>query len=337
MRAVLAIAPIVAAVIAVVAFAAFAGRGPRPALASFHLVRIYGVMGGAGGSVADQFVEIREAAPGQDQVQNAQLCFYDSAGVPWARFVFPDSVPGGDKDGSVLVASVAMAADWNAGGGAQPDFIFGAANTTALNNAANVNAPVPVPAGAIVYESAFGDPNCGSPLSPIDSIAYGTGYTGAAFFGSAFSHDLPTDGGGFQLKSTPVSFPPSNNSTEYAAVDCIVARNNNGDSGTVGGGNCATPSPTPSPTPTTTPTATPTQAPTAIQGDADCDGGVDVDDGIAVLKDFSGLGAVACPDRADVNCDAAGGPADTLQIVRYLAGLPSSADNCTPIGQPLLS
>jgi hypothetical protein len=174
-----------------------------------------------------------------------------------------------------------------------------------------------VPAGAIVYESTA-DASCGSP-SPIDSIAYGTGYNGVALVGdpSHYIHtDLPTTGSqGFQLQQTPVTFPPTDNQDEYDLVDCIVARNNAGAAGPVGAecGATATPTPTTVPTETFLPTQTlpptqtiapthtvtplptetgtppPTETATApplelLWGDADCSGGVKSRDSQATLR-----------------------------------------------------
>ncbi len=324
-----------------------------PAEASFHDMRIYGVMGGKGDTASAQFVELRMASGGQNQVQNAQLCFYDADGVPWARFVFPSKVDISASQSSVLVGSGAMSAEWQAGG-APPDFIFGAANTTALNGSADVNAPIPVPAGAIVYESKA-DAGCGSP-SPIDSIAYGTSYNGVAFFGDVFEVDLPIAGAsGFQLTTTPVVFPPDDNSTEYALQDCIVARNNAGASGTVG--TACGPSPTPvtatpfvptptAPNPTETPgptetaqaTATPTPGASVVQGDADCDDDADEFDGLAIIKMIAGLGFVPCFQVANVDCSTGTevDPTDMLLIVEFVADLFEPINDCTPIGEEVL-
>ncbi|MEO8457551.1 MAG: hypothetical protein ABI559_07055 [Chloroflexota bacterium] len=348
MRAAFFAAPIVAVTLAILVLTT---GGSTPAIASFHEMRIYGVMGGAAGSTGEQFVELREAIGNQRQVQNAQLCFYDSGGFPWARFVFPHSVTNGDSNASILIGSALMESDWNAGADAHLDFTFDASNTTALNVSADVNAPIPLPNGNIVYESN-GDVGCGSP-DAIDSIAYGTGYTGVAFFGTKFNHDLPQDSQGFQLDPGPVDFPPSDNSAEYNFIaGCITARSNAGYEGTVGGGDClpdSTPTPKPSPTPTAsptgspissptasaTPTASPTATPAAIEGDADCDGDVDTDDGLAVLRNFGSLSTVFCPGQANVNCDGADDPLDALLIFKYLANLTTATAGCTPIGQTI--
>lgn len=319
-----------------IAFVALNPGVSTPAFASFHFMRIYGVMGGAEGSASKQFVELRQASGGQNEVQNAQICFYDADGVPWAKFVFPSMVAHSGEDGSILIGSQAMEDAWSAG--AELDFVFGSDNTTALALSADVNAPIPQPAGAMVYESKATDTACGSP-DPIDSIAYGTGYNGAAFYGTKFDHDLPTDGSGFQLTQTPVVFPPTNNSTEYAATLCIVARNDAGQEGTVDEG-CATPTPTPTPSPS--PTSNPTSSPTptaspsgTLQGDADCNGSVNTADGVAVLKGFGGVDNLPCPARANVNCDSAVDPQDALAIVKFDSGISSASAGCTPIGQPL--
>jgi CSLREA domain-containing protein len=115
------------------------------------------------------------------------------------------------------------------------------------------------------------------------------------------------------------------------------------------GGTSVTPTPpggsvTPTPTGgsvTPTPTggsATPT--PTggaAIQGDADCDGDVDVRDALAVFVAKALGTAVPCPERANVNCTGGVDEADGLMILAYLAGVYEAPASCTPIGQPLLT
>jgi hypothetical protein len=322
-----------------------------PAEASFHEVRIYGVMGGKGDTASAQFIELRMASGGQNQMQFAHLCFYDQDGVPWARFVFPSSVPSGASQGSILIASGAMNAEWQAGG-AVADFIFSAANTTAINPSADVNAPIPVPAGSIVYEAEA--PDCGSPSS-IDSIAYGTGYNGVAFFGDPIDQDLPISGSqGFQLTDTPVDFPPTDNAAEYALANCIIARNNAGASGPIGGECVATATPTPSAAPTATPTApatatptipidttpavTPTDDPTPtgtpfrpIQGDTDCNGQIELEDGMLILEERAGVG-ITC-GQGNTNCDEFQDGRDALLVFLYLADLPRAVEDCADVGQ----
>ena len=53
------------------------------------------------------------------------------------------------------------------------------------------------------------------------------------FFGSKLNHDLPIDSQGFQLTTTPVTFPPTDNSTDYTFIaGCITARSNASYEGT---------------------------------------------------------------------------------------------------------
>lgn len=351
MRPLLALLSVLAAAVLVFVLTA---DGPTPvANASFHEMRIYAVMGGAGGDDSVQFVELRQAAGGQNQVQNGQLCFYDEGGFPWARFVFPDKADSGADQSSILIGTSAMAAAWNAGADAEPDFIFSASNTTVLDQGglADVNAPIAVPNGNIVYESKA-DGDCGGP-NPIDSIAYGSGYTGVSLIGdpqAVFDTDLPTNGDGFRLKTTPVTFPPTDNSTEYEVATCIVARNNAGQQGTVGDA-CApaetptpvgTPTPTASPEPSGTPTATPEPSPSftdapPLQGDADCSGTVNIGDADIVVRDAADVEDVGCSDRADVDCDESVDLLDALALFKYVAGLATSAPPCPGIGGPLIN
>lgn len=346
MRPVLAFAALLTIMLAVV-IARMSTSDTPVAEASSHEVRIYAVMGGGDNDDSIQFVELRQAIGGQNQVQNAQLCFYDENGVPWARFVFPAMANSGSSQSSILVASQAMADAWNVSGGATPDVIFSAANTMALDqdNLADVTAPIVHPNGAIVYEANTPDTSCGSPLNPIDAISYGTGFTGGALIGNpedTFDEDLPINGNGFRLKTTPVTFPPTDNSTEYEVATCLVARNNAGVSGPVGEGCPApTPSPSPSPTPTASPSPTPTPsfppcptpfpnaivpqftcAPLAVQGDGDCDLDVDANDGLIAVRDAANAGSPTCfGARTDIDCDNAHSVIDALEIFRYAAGI----------------
>lgn len=322
---------LVLAVLSAAAFGVyfFVGNGSAPtAEASFHIMRIYGVMGGADGDDFVQFIELREAAGGQNQVQNAQLCFYDADGDPWARFVFPTKVDGAASNDSILIGTSVMASDWHAGG-AQPDFIFSSANTTALAVGADVNAPIVVPSGAIVYESTA-DTNCAGPEQngAIDWLAYGSGFNGGTIFGTKFATDLPTDGSGYQLKTTPVAFPPTDNSTEYHVVECIVARNNSGQSGTVGTSCAPEETPTPTASPTTAPSPTPT--PTASEAPT-------------VTPALSGTfppSPTPSPTPtpvasgllwADVDCSNDVGPVDSLKLLRFDAGLSVAQSSPCPV------
>ncbi|MEX2502721.1 MAG: hypothetical protein WD336_10110, partial [Trueperaceae bacterium] len=253
--------------------------GPSPtAEASFHQMRVYEVMGGANGDATIQYVELRMAAANQNSVGNKSLCFYDAGGAPWARFVFPTAVNSSTADeSSILVGTAAMNAAWPG----TPDFVFGAANMTAINVMASVDAPVPQPAGKVAFGTAA--EGCGV-FSPVDSLAYGSAYTGAVDFPGKFASDLPTAGTQtIKLTGAICIACLRINSVDYALVDANQAgnhpRSNSGSSGPIGDGaptptiaatptatigkQTATPTPTDTPVATATATATPPASATA--------------------------------------------------------------------------
>jgi hypothetical protein len=69
-------------------------------------------------------------------------------------------------------------------------------------------------------------------------------------------------------------------------------------------------------------------------GDADCDGGIDSVDGLAILRDVAGVDEAGCREAADVDCDGDLTTVDSLGILRYVVSLPFNAPaGCTPIGE----
>ncbi len=203
-----------------------------PASASFHLMRVYGVMGGAGGNVNIQYVELRTTDPGQNFVGGHQICFFDAAGSAYARFTFPANVSNGADEASILVGTSEFDTAWAAG---SPDFTFSAANTAAIAGGADVFHPIRSPSGKIAYGDA--DASCTNPITfLVDSIAYGSGYTGGVDFIPKFASDLPTAGTQIIKLQGPICFPGSpstpcasarNNSTDYALVDANSPSSNN--------------------------------------------------------------------------------------------------------------
>ncbi|HSP54183.1 MAG TPA: dockerin type I domain-containing protein [Dehalococcoidia bacterium] len=74
------------------------------------------------------------------------------------------------------------------------------------------------------------------------------------------------------------------------------------------------------------------------QGDVTCDGAVNAVDSLQILRSVAGLSTSAecLPEAADVNCDSAVNAVDALRILRYVAGLSNEVpDGCAPIGEPL--
>src|SRR5512141_2020915 len=74
------------------------------------------------------------------------------------------------------------------------------------------------------------------------------------------------------------------------------------------------------------------------QGDVNCDAGVNAVDSLQILRSVAGLSTSAnCLDDAgDVDCSSAINSVDALRILRYVAGLNvQTPDGCAPIGEAL--
>ena len=77
---------------------------------------------------------------------------------------------------------------------------------------------------------------------------------------------------------------------------------------------------------TATPTVTPyidliDDDPVAEGADADCDGGVDGSDAVALLRSLSGAGGDVCDGGGDADCNGDVNSADVARILRIMAGL----------------
>ena len=323
-------------------YAAVSQPDTPPADASFHLMRVHGVMRGFMGNTTIQYVELRMASEGQTQVSGHDICFFDPSGNPWARFTFPGNVQNGASGSSILVGSPGMDALWPH----DPDFVFGPGNTVGFDISADTRNPV--------YEGfgqgkvAFGSDSaavpadmCGAQFNVIDSIAYGTTYSGPVDFGTQFGSDLPFAGESALRLTGPLCAPPCarDNSADYSIVDLAdpanYPRNNAGQSGALGDGGTPTPSPTPGqPTPTPTPGPSPSSGP-QMQGDVNCDDLATSVDALFILREVAGLGAGACAGNGDVNCDGNRTSVDALGVLRYVASLPVNQNEpCPDIGTP---
>ena len=223
------------------ALGVFGGASETPhADAAFHFMRIYGVMGGALGQTDIQYVELRMAASGQNFVAGHDICFYNANGSPYARFRFPGSVANGASGASILVGSsgaTGFDANWAAG---SPDFSF-SGNTVAITSGADVGHPVRSPSGKVAFGTDVAtNPAlmCQASFSLIDSLAYGTGYTGTVDYGAGpFAQDLPAMGTSAALLQGAVIYGFQDNTVDYAIEDVNAAgnnpRNNAGASGPV--------------------------------------------------------------------------------------------------------
>src|SRR3990172_7969803 len=123
----------------------------QDAAASFHIMRVYGVMGGANGNANIQYVELRMPDPGQNFLSSgsggtAVLCFFDAGGAAYARFKFSSDVGNGADEASILVGTAEFDTAWAAG---SPDFTFSAANTVDVGGGADVAHPIRSPAGKV--------------------------------------------------------------------------------------------------------------------------------------------------------------------------------------------
>ncbi len=72
-----------------------------------------------------------------------------------------------------------------------------------------------------------------------------------------------------------------------------------------------------------------------LQGDADCDDGVDTADGIAILRHVAGLANVSCEERAHTACDEALSGRDAQRVFVFLAGIRVEVPSCTSVGDEL--
>lgn len=205
--------------------------------AAFHLMRVYGAMGGAFGDANIQYVELRMTTGGQNFVAGQDICFYDATGAPYAIFNFPSNAPSGTNT-SILIGSSEFDSAWAAGtvDGTSPLlFTFSGSTVTQIAPQADVFHPIRLPAGKI----AFGTETSMTPASMCqagftaiyDSVAYGTGYTGTVNFGMKFNMDMPSAGTqavrltgplcsvGFSCGMAP------DNSTDYSLLNVNVMAN----------------------------------------------------------------------------------------------------------------
>jgi hypothetical protein len=205
------------------------------------------------------------------------------------------------------------------------------------------------------------------PTSPFQSSQFNLSTDGSCNFGAG-RDNIPdmklgplADNGGPTLTQMPAADSPvvdAGTGTGCPPTDQRGAPRPAGAACDVGavefGSSLPTPTPSPSPTPspthsaTATPTATPTGGAHHKQGDLDCNNVIDGRDALRPLRAAAGVpedqpgGCPALdagtPDFADVNCDGAIGPPDTIAIEQFAAGVaiqPTPPPGCTAIGQLL--
>jgi preprotein translocase subunit Sec61beta len=140
--------------------AVLAATTVSPAFASFHLMKIEQAIGGVGGDTAQQAVQLRMRAPGQNLVGGAaRLRAWDAAGAnPVTLIEFPADVAIGNLGSRILVVS--------------PGF---AAAQTAVTADFTMTAAIPasyLPAGKLTFEDLSGN------------VYWGLAWGGAAYTGS---------------------------------------------------------------------------------------------------------------------------------------------------------
>ena len=198
--------PVLTALVGVIALVVALAQG-NSAYASFHCMRIHAVMGGANGNTGIQYVELRMNAGGQTLVNGHVLRFYNAGGSMTGSFTIPAPVSNGATGASILIGTSGL----QAAAGVTPDFVM----------PSNVIAP----SGKVTFAEGFDNCQFGGP-SVVDSVAYGSTYTGGVDYGSKFPSNLPT-GGAQALTLNNLNLEPVNNATEYA-LQAAAPRNNAG-------------------------------------------------------------------------------------------------------------
>jgi cysteine-rich repeat protein len=90
-----------------------AGLESKPALATFHEIKVKEVFAGSAAHPTAQYVMIQAYAGGQDQLGTHSVLTFDAAGNPTGTFTFPATVPNGANQMTALVATADAAAIFN--------------------------------------------------------------------------------------------------------------------------------------------------------------------------------------------------------------------------------
>lgn len=178
--------------------------GSTPAYASFHLMQIEQVIGGVGGRVDRQAVQLRMRAFGQNLMSLARIRAWDATGSNPVTIVdFTTNVAIGNVGDHVLVVSSAFASAYGAG-----DFVM-----------TNPIPPSYLAAGRLTFEDDFG--------TVYWSLSWGgSAYTGAnagsllndddGDFGPPFGSRLPTSTAAAVAFTGPASAVSTTNLADYA-------------------------------------------------------------------------------------------------------------------------
>lgn len=175
-----------------------------PAAASFHLVRITQVYGGDESHPDAQYIELRMCTLGQNFVATHPVTFYDAAGQPIGSATFASSLPNGDSQARIFVAT------------STAEIAFGLAADL------RIPARLTLAGGKVCFDPAFPpngvdcfawgnysnlpDPAVGNPFDPLGGLPDG----------DAPTRDLAVDGGATTLECNPAG---DNDDTDDSASD----------------------------------------------------------------------------------------------------------------------
>ncbi len=233
-------------------------------------------MDGWNGDTNVQFIELRITGDDPNAVgyltnvyTEPVLCFFDDAGVPYARFDFKEQSqpPNTAYGSSILIGTSEFASAW----GGQTDFTFhamppatgqnGHDGLIALVSGVDPDHPIRL-SGKIAYGQDKTDWTgnyafpvnlmCKQAFTSAESVAYGAAYSGPVDYGTKVGSDLPSSSNdGLHLQgpacwegtwngsgSGHSCSPPRDNSVDYAIVDLSgpnAPRNNAAQQGELGG------------------------------------------------------------------------------------------------------
>ncbi|MEX0682056.1 MAG: hypothetical protein WD904_04815 [Dehalococcoidia bacterium] len=296
---------VVVAVLGVLIFTATRAPGPQRAEADHHLLRVDRVM--ADGDI--QYVQLRMTTGGQGVVDGKQICFYDATGTPAGSFTFPEDLDVATDEATVLIGTAEFDAAWTGG---DSDYQL-------------TGHPVPHPAGKVTFGAT-----CAA--APVDSVAYGAGYSGPVENPAKFPQDLPVDGQALRLDADAPNAPRVN-ADDYA-IGAADFKKNNGTTGSLN----ETSTPTASPSPTATPTATPTLTPCPTVSPTNCDIVTNPPSPTPTPTATPTFTGTLPPGDertwGDNNCSGPPpDPVDSLLTLRFDAGLPTNTGDCPPVGE----
>lgn len=168
-----------------------------PAAASFHLMRIVQVYGGAASHPDAQYVVLQMCSGGQNLVGGRSVAFYDAAGSLFHSATFPASVGSGTTQSKIFV------------GTSSAKTLFGLSTDLAMR------ADILPAGGKLCFAPDFGPVDCigwGSIATP--DVTIGTPFDAGVGLptGEALQRDLSIDGGATILDCAGIDFDDTDDS-----------------------------------------------------------------------------------------------------------------------------